>query len=95
LSRKVFAIKQYALRKHDVIYTSGWIIRNTTVLPFNRVQHVEIKHGPIDRMFGLSSLKIFTAGGSQSDMVIPGLERERAQRIKELIVNKTGQDEEE
>jgi membrane protein YdbS with pleckstrin-like domain len=91
----VFRVKKYAIRSRDIIFNSGLIYQNTTIVPFNRVQHVEIKNGPIDRLFGLSRLKVYTAGGSQSDLVIPGLNANTAARLKEMIILKTSLDEEE
>ena len=73
----------------------GLIWYSSTVIPFNRVQHCEISQGPIERLFKLSELKIFTAGGASSDMSVPGLNPETAHRLKEYIVIKTGMDEEE
>lgn len=90
-----FKVKAYAIRSKDIFYRSGLIFRSTTVIPFNRVQHVELKTGPVDRIFGLSRLKIYTAGGSQSDLTIPGLALTNAQNLKELIITKTASDEEE
>ena len=90
-----FKKKSYALRERDIVYNKGLIWQSSTVIPFNRVQHCEISQGPIERLFGLSELKIFTAGGSSSDMSIPGLDPDTANRVKEYIVLKTGNDEEE
>jgi len=90
-----FERKSYALREKDIMYNEGIVWHTSTVIPFNRVQHCEISQGPIERMFGLSELKVFTAGGASSDMSIPGLEPETAERLKEYIVLKTGLDEEE
>ena len=87
-----FARKKYALREKDIIYTKGLIWAVRTSIPFNRIQHAEIKQGPIERNFGLSSLKVFTAGGQSSDLVIPGLESERAQQLKDFILGKTATD---
>jgi len=87
--------KSYAIRERDLIYNKGLIWRSSTVIPFNRVQHCEINQGPIERLFGLSELKVFTAGGASSDMSIPGLLPDTAERLKEFIVYKTGSDEEE
>lgn len=95
LTRKVFLKKKYALRQKDIIYQQGLIFHQMTVIPFNRIQHIEIKHGPLDRKFGLCGLKIFTAGGSQSDLSIPGLNQNRAEAIKEFIIGKNISDEEE
>lgn len=91
----VFRVKAYGIRQRDIVYLNGLIFRVTTVIPFNRVQHAEIKNGPVDRLFGLARLKIYTAGGSQSDMTIPGLTLETAEKIKDLIIKKTAIDEEE
>ncbi len=90
-----FRYKMYAMRQRDIIYRSGWFWRSLTVVPFVRVQHVEIAQGPIERQFGLSKLKIYTAGGSSSDLTIPGLSNSRATGMKNFIVGKTAEDEEE
>ncbi|MEJ6807705.1 MAG: PH domain-containing protein [Saprospiraceae bacterium] len=95
LSFKGFEHKGYAMRERDIIFKKGWIWRSSTIVPFNRVQHTEIEQGPIERLFRLSVLKIFTAGGSSSDLKIPGLLPETANRLKDYIQNKVGRDEEE
>ncbi|HRQ28688.1 MAG TPA: PH domain-containing protein [Saprospiraceae bacterium] len=95
LSSKVFNTRSYAIRQRDIIYTRGLLFKSTTIVPFNRIQHAEIVSGPIDRFYNLSSLKIFTAGGSQSDLSLPGLLSSDAARIKSFIISKTAQDEEE
>lgn len=89
---KAFPKKQYAIRERDIIYTKGLLWWERTSIPFNRIQHAELKQGPVDRIFKLHSLKIFTAGGQSSDLVIPGLEEETAQRLKEFVLGKTALD---
>ena len=59
------------------------------------MQHCEITEGPIQKMFELASIKIFTAGGSSSDLAIPGLHREEAYKLKEFITRNIASDEEE
>lgn len=88
-----FRHKAYALREHDIVYKSGLIFRKTIALPFNRVQHSEINQGPIERNFNLSKLEVYTAGGNNSDLVIPGLLNEDAQNIKSFIIEKSSQHE--
>jgi len=78
----------YALREKDIIYKRGFIFTKTTVIPFNRVQHASISRGVWDKILGISSLSIFTAGGSGSDIAIPGLEPEQALQLKEAIAVK-------
>lgn len=87
-----FKKKKYALRERDIIYTKGLLWSVRTSIPFNRIQHAELKQGPFERLYGLHSLKVFTAGGQSSDLVIPGLKEETAQSIKDFILGKTSQD---
>lgn len=89
---KAFPKKKYALRERDIIYMKGLLWSTRTSIPFNRIQHVEVKQGPFERFFKLNSLKVFTAGGQTSDLVIPGLSEEKALRLKEFILGKTSSD---
>lgn len=83
-----FQKKGYAFRDHDAIFKSGVISETTTIIPFNRVQHVVIHQGFISRKLGLASVELFTAGGSSSDIEIPGLLLVDAQIIKNLVSQK-------
>lgn len=83
-----FKKKAYSFRNHDVIYRSGIISTNTMVIPYNRVQHVALHEGFVSRIFGLAKVEIFTAGGSSSDLEIPGIEKEEAENIKQLLMGK-------
>ncbi len=89
LVKKGYDIRGYILREKDIIHRRGVIFKSLTTIPFNRVQHCEINQGPIQRLFNLHTLQIFTAGGSNSDLSIPGLLGETAQQIKEFIIKKT------
>lgn len=90
-----FKIKGYAIREHDLLYRSGLIFRKVTVIPYNRIQHSEILQGLVERQFDLSRLAVFTAGGSQSDLTIPGLTRDRAEQMRSWVSKKVEADEEE
>lgn len=90
---KGFKIRGYALRQRDISYRKGWIWYNLTTVPFNRIQHCEISQGPLGRIFNLSQLKVYTAGGSSSDLFIGGLDPEKAGKLREFIINKAGLDE--
>lgn len=85
----------YALREKDIVFKRGWIFRKRLSIPFNRIQHCEVNQGPIERQFSISTLKIFTAGGNQSDMTIPGLLKNDAARLKQFILGQVTSDEEE
>lgn len=88
ISRLAYKKKGYAFRNHDVIFRSGIIATNTMVIPYNRVQHVALHEGWIARFLGLAKLEIFTAGGVSSDLEIPGIAKEEAENIKQLLMGK-------
>lgn len=88
LTRIAYKKKAFAFRNHDVIYRKGIIATNTMVIPYNRVQHVALHEGFIARIFGLAKVEIFTAGGNASDLEIPGIAKEEAENIKQLLMGK-------
>lgn len=75
----------YALRERDVIFRRGVLVEKTTIVSFNRVQHVSTSRDALDKLLGLSRLQIFTAGGSGSDISVPGLQPEMAEKLKEAV----------
>ena len=81
-------VKGVALREFDIAYRSGLFWRKTVIVAFNRVQHVEVSSGPLQRKFGLASVKFFTAGGSSVDLSIDGLTMERAEQVRAFIATK-------
>ncbi len=83
-----FKKKGFAFRDYDAIYKSGLISETTTVIPFNRVQHVALHQGFVSSKLGLAAVELFTARGESSDLKIPGLLLEEAQQIKNLISQK-------
>ena len=80
-----FSRRKYVLREKDVTYKSGVLIETITTVPYSRIQHVEINESPISRIFKLASLNVFTAGDSSNDLVIKGVKKEEALKIKEFI----------
>jgi uncharacterized protein len=83
-----FKKRAFAFRTHDVLFRHGIIATKTTVIPYNRVQHVSLHEGAVSRFFGLAKVEIFTAGGSSSDIEIPGIEKQQAENIKQLLMGK-------
>lgn len=75
----------FALREQDIIYKRGFLFERTTVVPFNRIQHVSVERSFIDKILNISTVKVFTAGGSGSDINIPGILPENATAVKEEI----------
>lgn len=88
-----FQIQGFAIRERDLTYRSGVFFRSTTVIPYNRIQHAEVKQGPIERRFDLQRLEIYSAGGQGSDLYIPGLPGNRADQLRDYIIEKVGKHE--
>ena len=83
-----FKRKSYCYRTHDVIYNYGVFHKTTVLIPFNRIQHIALHQGLFSRKFGLASLQFYTAGGSTTDISIPGMPLEIAKSFKEMISDK-------
>lgn len=78
--------KFYALRELDIHYISGLIFCKIVSQPITRIQHVELKRGPIERRLGLASLQVFSAGGEMHTFEIPGLPVDTATKIRHFIL---------
>lgn len=85
--------KRYCMREKDVIYKSGIISETTTIVPFNKMQHIALNQGWISRVFKLANLQFFTAGGSSIDLSIPGLTFQEAERYRAYALSFISQQE--
>lgn len=88
LHKAAFQRRSYAVREHDIIYRHGILSVNTTIVPFNRIQHIAVMEGFIARKYGVATLGIYTAGGSSADLRIAGLPADAAGAMKEIILRK-------
>jgi membrane protein YdbS with pleckstrin-like domain len=78
-----YRVWRFAIEDDAVVLERGVITRVTSVVPFVRVQHVDTQRGPIERLAGLSSVVVYTAGSRGADVTIPGLTPERADAIRQ------------
>lgn len=83
-----FSRKGYLVREQDISFQRGLITYKLTTVPFNRIQHVEVNQGILAKIFKLSSVKLYTAGGNASDLSIPGLPVSDAQKLKAFLSDK-------
>ena len=75
----------YAIDGRLLRTVRGWLFHTDTVVPFVRVQHIDVTRGPVDKIFGTASLVVHTAGTHNSVVVLPGLSPERAAEIRDAI----------
>jgi len=64
------------------------ITTTTTIIPFNKIQHLAVHQGWTSRYLGLASLEFFTAGGDSSDLEIPGIALQEAYQWRDLVLDK-------
>ena len=84
--RRVRAIG-YAEAPTELWLRRGLFFRTVTVVPYGRMQYVDIKTGPVLNAFGLASVTLHTASAS-TDAVLPGLPREEADRLREQLTER-------
>lgn len=74
----------YAERGDDLLVRRGLLIRRLSVVPYGRMQSVEVRAGPIERSFGLATVHLHTAAAA-SDARIPGLAAPDALRLRDQL----------
>ncbi|WP_103528199.1 MULTISPECIES: PH domain-containing protein [Streptomyces] len=75
---------RYLERADDLLISKGVLWRQMTVVPYGRMQLVEVTSGPLDRKFGLARLQLHTAAAA-SDATIPGLAPDEAERLRDRL----------
>jgi uncharacterized protein len=63
----------------------GLVFRSDTVVPFGRVQHIDVHQGPVERGYGLATLVLHTAGNHNASVSLPGLGHDDALAMREEI----------
>jgi uncharacterized protein len=83
-ARNRFRSWVYQERDEDLIVERGVLIHRLSVVPYGRMQFVDVSAGPVDRVFRLATVKLHTAAAA-SDARIPGLERDEAARLRDRL----------
>jgi membrane protein YdbS with pleckstrin-like domain len=82
--RNRFRSWTYQERDEDLIVERGVLIHRLSVVPYGRMQFVDVTAGPVDRIFRLATVRLHTAAAA-SDARIPGLERGEAARLRDRL----------
>lgn len=83
IPRQVRAIG-YAERDDDLLIRGGIFFQRVMVVPYGRMQYVDISVGPVERSLGLCTLKLYTASAG-TNASIPGLPAEEGARLREHL----------
>ena len=83
LQRRVRAWS-FCERGEDLLVRRGLMVRRLSLVPYGRMQFVDVTSGPLERSLGLATVRLHTAAAS-SDARIPGLPREEAERLRDQL----------
>lgn len=74
----------YAERDNDLLVRHGLLVRRLSIVPYARMQFVDVSAGPLERAFGLATVQLHTAAAT-SDAKIPGLRPAEASRLRDRL----------
>ena len=74
----------YEEREDDLLVRRGCLIRRISVVPYGRMQFVDVTAGPFERSFGLATVRLHTAAAA-TDARIPGLDQTEATRLRDRL----------
>jgi uncharacterized protein len=74
----------YAERDDDLLVRRGIMWRQIVVVPYGRLQYVDVQAGPIDRLFGIARVQLHTASAA-TDAMIPGLPPVEAAHVRDRL----------
>lgn len=75
----------YTLGAAELRVARGFFFRVDTIVPFVRVQHIDVGQGPVERYYGLSHLVVHTSGTHNSTVTLPGLPSATAAVMRDAI----------
>jgi membrane protein YdbS with pleckstrin-like domain len=74
----------YAERDNDLLVRHGLFVRRLSIVPYARMQYVDVTAGPLERAFKLATVQLHTAAAA-SDARVPGLPPEEASRLRDRL----------
>lgn len=83
----------YQMDADELQLQRGTWTQTHTIVPLDRVQHIDVSQGPLERMFAVCRLVVHTAGTLHSRVVLPGLSRSTAEQMRDEIRARIRQEE--
>ena len=85
LPMKRYRSRGYHISDDRLRVVKGVMFHADTVVPFSRVQHLDVEQNPLERMFGIARLILHTAGTHNASVTLPGLAHDNAITMREAI----------
>jgi membrane protein YdbS with pleckstrin-like domain len=79
-----YAAWGYLEREDDLLVRRGVLVRRTSVVPYGRMQYVDVTAGPLARRYGLATVTLHTAAAA-TDASVPGLRAAEAARLRDRL----------
>lgn len=77
----------YAESEDDLLIRKGVLFRSMVVVPYGRMQYVDVEAGPLDRRLGIATVQLHTASAG-TDAAIPGLPPQEAARLRDRLARR-------
>jgi membrane protein YdbS with pleckstrin-like domain len=74
----------YLEREDDLLIRRGLLVRRLSVVPYGRMQFIDVTAGPVERSFKLATVRLHTAAAA-TDARIPGLAVDEAARLRDRL----------
>lgn len=77
----------YCERSEELLVVRGLLLRRLSVVPYGRMQFIDVTAGPVERIFKVATVQLHTAA-SATDALIPGLDTAEAERLRDQLARR-------
>lgn len=92
LPRKRYQYTRYRVDELGLLLHRGRLFHSELGVARSRIQHTDVTQGPVQRLYGLATLSIYTAGTEDAQIDISGIAFEEARRLRGELTGQTGDD---
>lgn len=78
----------YAEQADEFLMTHGVLVRRFLMVPYGRMQLVDVNSNVIQQWFGIATVRLYTAAAT-TDARLPGIPRDEAERLRDRLVAKS------
>lgn len=85
LPQRRWQARGYVMAEERLRVVRGLLFHSDTVVPFGRVQHIDVDQGPLERAHDIATLTVHTAGSHNGSVHLPGLKHADALAMRDAI----------
>jgi len=80
---------RFGIDESGIAIERGIFWRSRITVPRVRIQHTDVSQGPLQRRFGVGTLKLYTAGSRYTKIELPGLAHAEAIALRDALLAKS------